>query len=66
MDVSIRSSFWLTVAARLNWVERRWVRTLKRTFGISQRCLPLAELVSVYHVQAELGADPIFATFFGR
>ena len=66
VDVSIRSSFWLTVAARLNWAGRRWVRTLKRTFGISQRCLPLAELVSVYHVQAKPGAGPIFGTFFGR
>ena len=64
--VSIRLSFWLAIATRLNWAGRRWVRTLKRTFGISQRCLPLAEPVSVYHVQAKPGAGPIFGTFFGR
>ena len=36
VHVSIRSSFWLAVAARLNWAGRRWVRTLKRTFGIAE------------------------------
>ena len=66
VHVSIRLSFWLAIATRLNWAGRRWGRTLKRTFGISQRCLPLAEPVSVYHVQAKPGAGPIFGTFFGR
>ena len=67
VHVSIRLFFWLAIATRLNWAGRRWVRTLmKRTFGISQRCLPLAEPVSVYHVQAKPGAGPIFGTFFGR
>ena len=36
VHVSIRSSFWLAVAARLNWAGRRWVRTLKRTFCIAE------------------------------
>ena len=66
VHVSIRLSFWLAIATRLNWAGRRWGRTLKRTFGISQRCLPLAVPVSVYHVQAKPGAGPIFGTFFGR
>ena len=49
---------------QLNWAGRRWVRTFKRRFGISRRCLPLAEPLSADHVQAKAGPGPIFGTFF--
>ena len=51
----------------LHWAGRRWVRTLKRRFGISRWRLPLDEPFSADHVQkAKAGPGPIFGTFFGH
>ena len=48
----------------LHWAGRRWVRTLKRRFGISRWRLPLDEPFSADHVQAKAGARSNFWDFF--